>query len=143
MSIFEPIDEKTIIFHVQSKAADQLHSRLAPLFSLHNSSSTYIENFKPLPFFCSCTGWFVSDLVGKHFSHVMAHLSLARKSVFRIFDQIGHKPGKFQGSGNPIICRFRPILNSRDRFIFQKMLFYRSEKNAFWPIINVFSNTVS
>ena len=42
-----------------------------------------------------------------------------------------------QGSGNPIICRFRPILNSWDRFIFQKMLFYRSETNAFWPIINL------
>ena len=48
-----------------------------------------------------------------------------------------------QGSGNPIICRFRPILNSWDRFIFQKMLFYRSEKSAFWSIINVFSYTVS
>ena len=35
-----------------------------------------------------------------------------------------------QGSGNPIICRFRPILNSWDRFIFQKMLFYRSEKKC-------------
>ena len=48
-----------------------------------------------------------------------------------------------QGSGNPIICRFRPILNSWDRIIFQKKLFYRSENYEFWPIINVFSNTES
>ena len=48
-----------------------------------------------------------------------------------------------QGSGNPIICRFRPILNSWDRFIFSENAFLSVKKNAFWPIINVFSNTVS
>ena len=41
-----------------------------------------------------------------------------------------HRQTYWQGSGNPIICRFRPILNSWDRFIFQKMLFYRSEKKC-------------
>ena len=26
----------------------------------------YFQNFKLLAFFCDCTGWFISDLVGNH-----------------------------------------------------------------------------
>ena len=36
----------------------------------------------------------------------------------------------YQGPGNPIICRFRPILNSWDRFIFQKMFFLSVRKKC-------------
>ena len=55
---------------------------ITPLFSpygWYNSSSTYIQNFKLLTFFCDCTGQFVSDLVRNpeaRFSRVAAHISL-------------------------------------------------------------------
>ena len=43
----------------------------------YNTSSFYIQNFKPLPNFCGCAGWFESTLVANpedRFSHVVAHL---------------------------------------------------------------------
>ena len=30
----------------------------------YDTSSFYIKNFKPLPSFCGCAGWFVSYMVG-------------------------------------------------------------------------------
>ena len=73
--LYEPRHEKTNVMHMRKQ-----RRRSAPLFSLHrynDPSTTYIRKFKPLAIFCSCTAWFVSDLVGNpedRFSQNEAHM---------------------------------------------------------------------
>ena len=56
-------------------------SKSAPLFSLHelyNPSSSLIQTFKLLAFFCDYTGRFVSELVANpedRFSHITTQIS--------------------------------------------------------------------
>ena len=55
----------------------QLISAFVFTSQLKNSSSTYIQNFKLLAFFCDCTDQFVSHLVGNledRFSCVVAQI---------------------------------------------------------------------
>ena len=52
--------ENLFMTHANNKVADQ------PAHSLpreYNTSSFYIQNFKPLPSFCGCADWFESYLV--------------------------------------------------------------------------------
>ena len=59
---------KPTVFIGENKDADQLrgYRTLFSLLGKYNSSSTYLQNFKLLACFCSCTVWFVSDLFGNH-----------------------------------------------------------------------------
>ena len=62
-------------------------SKSAPLFSLHelyNPSSSLIQTFKLLAFFCDYTGRFVSELVANpedRLSHVTAQISYCENLV--------------------------------------------------------------
>ena len=70
----------------ENKDADQLCSNCTADLRLcfHDSDSTIAlllksQNSKSLAFFCDCTGWFVSDLVGNpkdRFSRIAAHIVL-------------------------------------------------------------------
>ena len=62
---------KSELSHCENKGADQLRSDceadqrlLVSLHGYYNSSSSYIQNLKPLAIFCSSTGRFVSSLIG-------------------------------------------------------------------------------
>ena len=64
----------------ENKAADQMCSNCSFVFAtqLHNSSSTYFQNFKFLAIFHDCTYQFMFDMVGNPnswFSHAKAHFS--------------------------------------------------------------------
>ena len=71
--------DQRLCFHYTDSTISLLRSWSAPLFSLlrkYNPSTFYTRNFKPLAIFCSCTAWFVSDLVGNPkdwFSHNEIH----------------------------------------------------------------------
>ena len=65
----------------ENNGTDQLGSNWVAAqclcFRYIDSSSSYIQNLKPLAIFCSCTALFVSDLVGNHedmFSRDAAHI---------------------------------------------------------------------
>ena len=84
----------------ENTGIDQLHSNCEAdyceadqLLCLRYADSTtpllfiYSQNFKPLACFCSCTGQFVSDLVGNskdQFSRVTAHIIHYNRSELHI-----------------------------------------------------------
>ena len=60
-----PLHEKIGFLAVQKQRRRSAVHLLSPhLFSLHNFSSTYTQNFKILAFFCGLISRFVSDMVG-------------------------------------------------------------------------------
>ena len=71
----------------ENKDADQLHGNREadqPLCFRYTDSTIPLlsksENFQPLAIFCSCTAWFVSDLVGNPealLSHDVAQIIMA------------------------------------------------------------------
>ena len=60
---------KPDFFLCENKSSDQLQVTMKLISAFvfatqYNSSFTSTQNFTCLTFFCGCTGWFVSDLVG-------------------------------------------------------------------------------
>ena len=94
----QPLDLFLQTYELHHDKTGELHNYVKTKAQISCADSTilllsYIQNFKLLAIFCSCTDWFVSDLVGNPidcFSCIMAHImlychqSLLRCLVFRI-----------------------------------------------------------
>ena len=94
MFIFEQTMQKPAFCINKNKGAYQLYStaQLIRAFVFSTEIVFCIPNFKPLAIFCSCTAWFVSDLVRNpkdRFSRDKAHLNcITRKTCHWGFQHI-------------------------------------------------------